>query len=49
MPAFKNYKKGTMKNTELLSKEIFSLPMYPSLKDDDLEKTISILKKICKS
>ena len=45
MPAFKNYKKGKMNNTEKLSKEIFSLPMYPSLAEKSQDKVISILRK----
>ena len=44
------YKKGDFPNTEKLSKEIFSLPLYPSLKDEEqetiVENLINILKKI---
>lgn len=45
MPPFKNYKKGNLKNTELLSKEIFSLPMYPGLSEDKIDRVVSSISK----
>ena len=45
MPPFKKFKKTNMKNTNLLSKEIFSLPMYPALSIENVEKTIHTIKK----
>ena len=47
MRGYKNLFKG-VKNlniTEKLSREIFSLPMYPDLSDSKLEKVISIINK----
>tara|TARA_B100000941_G_scaffold290244_1_gene271706 strand:- start:975 stop:2081 length:1107 start_codon:yes stop_codon:yes gene_type:complete len=46
MPPFKNYKKGNLKNTVLLSKEIFSLPMYPSLPEEKVYKVIKTLQNL---
>ena len=47
---FLGYKKGDFPITEKLSKEIFSLPLYPSLKDKELKtvvkELIGILKKV---
>lgn len=44
------YKDGDLPNTELAAKEIFSLPMYPTLTDEEVKEVcnalISILKKI---
>lgn len=48
MPAFKQYKKGKMINTNKLAKEIFSLPMYPSISESNLERIIYALKKYVK-
>ncbi len=45
MPPFRKFKKSSMKNTNKLSKEIFSLPMYPALSIEKVEKTIQIIKK----
>ena len=45
MPPFKNCFYNDLKNTEKLSKEIFSLPMYPKLEESQIQKTIEILKK----
>ncbi len=45
MPPFKQYKKTKMRNTNRLSKEIFSLPMYPALTVEKIERVIKILKK----
>ena len=48
MPPFEKYKKGSMSKTELVAKEIFSLPMYPRLSDDKAYQVIFIkyIKKI---
>ena len=46
MPPFRKFKKSTMKNTNKLSKEIFSLPMYPALSSEKIEKTIQTIKKL---
>jgi len=46
MPPFEKYKKGSMSKTELASKEIFSLPMYPGLTDNKVHQVIESLKKI---
>ena len=43
--SIKKFKKTNMKNTNLLSKEIFSLPMYPALSIENVEKTIHTIKK----
>ncbi len=40
---FKNI--GDLKVTEKMSKEIFSLPMYPELKISDVEKVINVINK----
>ena len=47
MRGYKNLFKGVKKLniTEKLSREIFSLPMYPDLSDTKLEKVISIINK----
>ena len=47
MKGYKNLFSGVknLKITEKLSKEIFSLPMYPELNDTKLEKVISIINK----
>ena len=45
MPPFKGYFYNDLKNTEKLSKEIFSLPMYPKLEESQILKIIEILKK----
>ncbi len=47
MPPFKKFKKGDLKNTSKLSREIFSLPMYPALPTEKVEKVIKVLNKIC--
>ena len=41
-----NIKNDDLKNTNKLSKEIFSLPMYPELSTVKLEKVINILNKL---
>ncbi|OQX29457.1 MAG: daunorubicin biosynthesis sensory transduction protein DnrJ [Spirochaeta sp. LUC14_002_19_P3] len=47
MPAYASlgYKEGDFPVAERLAKEIFSLPMYPSLRDEDQEMVIRTLKK----
>ena len=40
-----NKKKIILKNTNKLSKQIFSLPMYPELSNKHLESVIDVLKK----
>jgi aminotransferase EvaB len=40
------YKEGDLPHTEKAANEIFSLPLYPSLTDEDQEKVISALYKI---
>jgi len=47
MPAYQHlgYKDGDLPNTELAAKEIFSLPMYPTLGEKDQIKTCAVLKE----
>tara|TARA_A100001011_G_C14306303_1_gene843333 strand:+ start:1698 stop:2807 length:1110 start_codon:yes stop_codon:yes gene_type:complete len=45
MPPFKEFKKGSMKNTNKLSKQIFSLPMYPALSTQNVERVVDTLLK----
>ena len=40
-----NEKKNNLKITEKFSKQIFSLPMYPELSMQKLEKVINIINK----
>jgi aminotransferase EvaB len=40
------YQEGDLPNTELAAREIFSLPMYPSLKDEEQHKVIDVLLNI---
>lgn len=42
------YRNGDLPHTEKAAQEIFSLPMYPSLTDEELEKVISGLHDILK-
>ena len=37
---YSHYRKGDLKNTEILSKEIATLPMYPELKIKELNYII---------
>ena len=46
MPPFRKYKRSNMKNTNNFSKEIFSLPMYPSLSMPQVDRVVSSIKKI---
>jgi aminotransferase EvaB len=50
MTGFKDlgYKNGDLPVTEKLATEIFSLPMYPSLKGDEQQKVVSSLHDILK-
>ena len=50
MTGFKElgYKNGDLPVTEKLATEIFSLPMYPSLKEDEQQKVVSSLLDILK-
>lgn len=51
MPGFKElgYKEGDFPVAERMAKEIFSLPMYPSLTDDQLYTVTTTLKEILKN
>ena len=42
---FLGYKKGDLKVTEKLSKEIFSLPMYPELSMKKVKNIVSTINK----
>ena len=44
--AYKNSSYTKLKNTEKFSKEIFSLPIYPTLEDVKIKKIISTINKI---
>jgi aminotransferase EvaB len=46
--AYLGYKEGDFPVTEKLAKEIFSLPMYPSLTDEQQEIVVENLKNILK-
>lgn len=48
MPAYQflGYKEGDFPNTECAAKEIFSLPMYPSLADEEQKTVADALKEI---
>ena len=41
-----DYKKGDLPITEKISQEIFSLPMYPTLSEDEQRKVVNVLKTI---
>jgi len=43
------YKLGDLPNTELVQREIFSLPMYPSLEDSEVERVCSVLKEVMRN
>jgi len=47
MPPFSKYKKSKLDITNRLSKEIFSLPMYPGISDNKIEIVTKVLKKLC--
>lgn len=42
------YREGNLPHTEKAAREIFSLPMYPSLRDEEVEEVISVLHDILK-
>tara|TARA_Y100000389_G_scaffold203862_1_gene253806 strand:- start:3397 stop:4506 length:1110 start_codon:yes stop_codon:yes gene_type:complete len=46
MPPFKKYKKINLETTNKLSKEIFSLPMYPAISDNQVEYVVNKIKEI---
>ena len=46
MQAYKNSTYTKLKNTEKFSKQIFSLPIYPTLEDIKIKKIINIINKI---
>jgi dTDP-4-amino-4,6-dideoxygalactose transaminase len=41
----KRFNKSKLRNTERLSKEIMTLPMYPSLKLKEIKKVLFIIEK----
>ena len=43
------YRLGDFPNTELVQREIFSLPMYPSLEDSEVERVCSVLKSVIRN
>lgn len=47
VPSFKylGYKKGDFPESEKASKEILSLPMWPELKDEEVERVIEVVKE----
>ena len=47
MKAYKNIikNKKRLKNSEIKAKGIFSLPLYPELKESEINKIIIVLKK----
>lgn len=49
MPAYAHfgYAEGSLPETERAAREIFSLPMYPSLTDADQERVCEALQEIC--
>lgn len=48
-PVFKNYNNSKLPTTEILSKHLLALPLYPSLKLTDQDKIIENIKKFFKS
>lgn len=46
MPPYENFKRGDLSKTEMIAKEIFSLPMYPGLSNDKVMKVIDSLKNL---
>lgn len=49
MPAYRylGYTEGSLPETEKAAREIFSLPMYPSLRDQDIARVCEVLTQIC--
>lgn len=46
MPPFRHFKYKDLTITEKISKEIFSLPMYPGLSDSQLEYIVKSVNSI---
>ena len=46
MVKFNKTKKGTLPITEKMSKGIFSLPLHPGMKKNEILRVSSVLKKI---
>ena len=46
--AYLGYKEGDFPVTELHAKEVFSLPMYPSLTDEEVKIVSNVLHMILK-
>ena len=44
----KKFNKYKLKNTELLSKQIITLPIYPSLKKSETDIILNTINKWCK-
>ena len=44
MPPYKKYPKSDMQNTDMLASTVFSLPMYPTLTDNEVMKVVKLLK-----
>jgi aminotransferase EvaB len=43
------YTVGDLPNTELVQREIFSLPMYPSLEDSEVERVCFALREVMRN
>ena len=43
----KKYSRSNLKNTEQLSKQIVTLPMYPNLKNQEINKVLKTLERWC--
>ena len=48
-PIFRKYSDSNLKNTELLSKKLLALPLYPSLQLKDQDKVVEVIKKFFKN
>lgn len=48
MPAYKflGYRSGDLPHTERLANEILSLPMFPGLREDEIERVIATLRRV---
>ena len=44
-----NFKKGDFKNSELFYSRTVSLPLFPSMRDKDVEKVVTDIKKFFKN
>lgn len=47
-PAFRKYSGGNLNITNMLSRELLALPLYPSMESKDQEKVISSIKRFFK-